>query len=182
TDISSPLPIELTSFEAFASGSYVTVKWRTASELNNDFFTIEKSKDAENWEQVAIVNGAGTTQTPQQYEIVDANPFTTRSYYRLKQTDFDGKFDYSPIALVKFDHTEVLHVFPNPSDGRFTLSVDHFNLSQIRLCNSLGQIVQASITIKDKFALIDISHAKPGVYVLQVFDGSSVRSARLIKN
>lgn len=182
TDISSPLPIELTSFEAFASGSYVTVKWRTASELNNDFFTIEKSKDAENWEQVAIVNGAGTTQTPQQYEIVDTSPFTTRSYYRLKQTDFDGKFDYSPIALVKFDHTDVLHVFPNPSDGRFTLSVDHFNLSQIRLCNSLGQIVQASITIKDKFALIDISDAKPGVYVLQVFDGSSVRSARLIKN
>ncbi|WP_339795282.1 T9SS type A sorting domain-containing protein, partial [uncultured Imperialibacter sp.] len=182
TDLSSPLPIELTSFKAFVTGDYVTVKWRTASELNNDFFTIEKSRDAESWQEVAIVNGAGTTQTPRQYQIIDASPFTTRSYYRLKQTDFDGNFDYSPIVLVKFDGKKDLHVFPNPSDGQYTLSIDHFDLTQVRLCNSLGQIVQASITAKDKFALIDISDAKPGVYVLQVFDGTSVRSARLVKN
>jgi hypothetical protein len=101
------LPVELLFFSATAHNQkQVILNWATASELNNDFFTVERSIDGLNWEVVEFVNGNGTTPLRNDYSTTDIRPFTGLSYYRLKQTDFDGAFEYSYIVSVFIDGEE----------------------------------------------------------------------------
>lgn len=94
------LPIELLFFNATLSNEHVDLNWSTASELNNDYFTIERSNDGVNWEKINETNGAGTTTQRTNYSAIDERPLQGISYYRLKQTDFDGKYSFSNIASV----------------------------------------------------------------------------------
>lgn len=95
------LPIEIVSFEARKNEGYNTLTWVTATETNNDYFTLERSIDGFNWVEIATVDGAGTVSTPSFYEYKDYE-FTedTVNYYRLKQTDFNGLFEYFQIVYV----------------------------------------------------------------------------------
>lgn len=97
SDNRSPLPIELLSYTATCRDDEVVLNWATASETNNNYFTIEKSADAVNWEILTTVGGAGTSNAPNYYSAFDSQPYSDVSYYRLKQTDFDGTFTYSPV-------------------------------------------------------------------------------------
>ena len=95
-----PLPIELYDFSAEVNNSSVIVNWTTATEINNDFFTIERSLDGRNWSVLGYVDGAGNSNSMLNYEFIDNMPVNGVSYYRLKQTDYDGKFEYfDPVAL-----------------------------------------------------------------------------------
>ena len=85
------LPVELKHFNATLQDGTVVLNWSTITELNNDYFTIDHSIDGENWENIATVNGAGTTQESQTYQVYDMNPTPDVNYYRLTQTDTDGK-------------------------------------------------------------------------------------------
>jgi len=94
------VPIELVSFRGKYNNSMVILNWTTASELNNDYFTIERSKDAVEFQPIKFVEGAGNSNNILNYEIIDVNPFLGTSYYRLKQTDFNGKYSFSNIVSV----------------------------------------------------------------------------------
>lgn len=94
-DKKQPLPIELVSFTATCREDEVVLNWETASETNNDFFTIEKSADATNWQVLTTMAGAGNSNTPLYYSALDNQLYSGVTYYRLKQTDFDGSFTYS---------------------------------------------------------------------------------------
>lgn len=87
----SALPIELESFDGYLKNGKITLKWVTATETNNNYFTIEKSMDAMGWSKVGTINGAGTSSSKITYDFIDDNPFNGINYYRLIQTDFDGK-------------------------------------------------------------------------------------------
>lgn len=95
-----PLPIELLSFNATPVNDAVQLTWSTASEKDNDFFTVERSIDGENWENVLFVEGAGTSIHRIDYASADLRPYKGLSYYRLKQTDFDGQFTHSSAVAV----------------------------------------------------------------------------------
>lgn len=101
------------------SGS-VQLTWSTASENINNYFTIERSADGEWYEAVGDVPGSGTTKEPHYYGYEDRMPLAGRSYYRLKQTDFDGTSTYSRVVVIDNDVHLVptLTVFPNPYDGK----------------------------------------------------------------
>ncbi|MBN8702050.1 MAG: T9SS type A sorting domain-containing protein [Bacteroidetes bacterium] len=114
------LPIELLSFTAEnINNEYAQLKWTTASETNNDYFTIEKTQDGVNYEFVATVDGAGNSSQILNYATIDTKPFQGTSYYRLKQTDFDGAYDYSELVAVEFQRlkleSSLLMVYPNPA-------------------------------------------------------------------
>lgn len=113
------MPIELQSFDAKVKDSGVEVKWTTSSELNNDFFTIERSGNGKDYEIAGKINGAGNSDEPLDYSFTDNSPLSGRSYYRLKQTDYDGKFEYFAPVLVEYTNIATenvqLTVYPNPS-------------------------------------------------------------------
>jgi hypothetical protein len=101
------LPVEFLFFAASVNNqNQVVLNWATASELNNDYFTVERSVDGFSWEIVTIVQGNGTTPVRNDYSAIDTRPYSGLSYYRLKQTDFDGAFDYANIVSVFIDGVE----------------------------------------------------------------------------
>lgn len=118
--VNSPLPVELVNFSARVVPEGIQLDWTTASELNNDFFTVERSASGEDFTSVGKVNGQGTTSNKNAYTLTDTYPLYGKSYYRLRQTDFDGTFTYSSIISVVYDGptTAVMQVYPNPSNGR----------------------------------------------------------------
>lgn len=108
-----PLPIELISFEGKANTGIVELYWKTASEINNDFFTVEKSNDGFEFTSIGTVKANNTT-TVSRYQLNDLKPSRGTNYYRLKQTDFDKSYTYSQIIAVDFDESIDFSVFPNP--------------------------------------------------------------------
>lgn len=117
TAANTPLPITLIDFNAQVERSDVKLDWSTATETNNDYFTIEKSLDGANWSVVTTVKGAVNSTSRKNYETVDNNPVNGTSYYRLKQTDIDGKFTYSDVKSVKFSGSTAVSIFPVPNAG-----------------------------------------------------------------
>ena len=115
----TPLPIELGSFQAEVAGHAVKLDWETTSELNNDFFTVERSTGGEIFSSIGRVNGNGTTNRGNRYSLLDHKPIRGTAYYRLKQTDFDGTSTYSKVIDVTYEGSGVpiMEVFPNPSKG-----------------------------------------------------------------
>lgn len=99
-DESNPLPIELVRFTGVCNNGQVTLQWTTASETNNDYFTVQRSLDGTNFEDVTTVPGAGNSSSIINYTAVDYNPYGGTSYYRLKQTDFDGASKFSDVVAV----------------------------------------------------------------------------------
>jgi hypothetical protein len=116
----SVLPVEMLYFEANAIGEKVFLDWATASELNNDRFEVERSNDGIDWEYLGSVKGAGTSVVTNTYQFIDAYPVVGVNYYRLKQVDFDGKFEYSLIRSVNVEtvgSNQLVRWYPNPSKG-----------------------------------------------------------------
>ncbi|MGB4971514.1 MAG: T9SS type A sorting domain-containing protein, partial [Cyclobacteriaceae bacterium] len=182
TDVSSPLPIELIEFTAESLGERVLLGWVTASELNNDFFTVERSKNAEEWQEVSKLAGAGTSQKTNKYSLLDYQPLSGASYYRVKQTDYDGSFSYSEIRLVKLSETYQFRVFPNPSQGLFSIEgLSEGGTYDARVFNSIGQLVNASIEKTGNNLVADLSSFPDGIYFIQVAKGTMLQSLRLIK-
>jgi len=126
-DPACPLPIELLYFKAHPfyenDANKVLLIWETATERNNDYFTIERSKDAIHFDELCKIKGAGNSYHNISYRFIDENPYEGVSYYRLKKTDYDGSFTYSYIisVTIKFEREGRYSVYPNPSNGTFTL-------------------------------------------------------------
>lgn len=103
------LPIGLIDFSASLNEETVQLDWQTTSEINNDYFTVERSIDGIEWEVVNLTNGAGNSSSILTYQSLDYNPYPRITYYRLKQTDFDGAFSYSGIQAVNMLNNESLN-------------------------------------------------------------------------
>jgi hypothetical protein len=112
----NPLPVELLEFYAEVVGGSVRLRWKTATETNNNFFTLERSRSTHQYDILGYVSGAGTTSQIHSYEFWDEAPFNGVSYYRLKQTDFDGQYEYfGPVAVhLRVQGETAMLVYPNP--------------------------------------------------------------------
>jgi len=145
--IYNPLPIELVSFDAQKSSEGVQLKWITATETNNDYFTLEKSNDAFSWVAIGRLDGAGNSQEQRHYAFGDAKPYSGYNYYRLRQTDFNGNSRTSNVIAVDCSSDEktfISSVFPNPSASN-TVNLRILNNGEgdtgIMVLNALGQPV-----------------------------------------
>ena len=124
---SAPLPIELLTFTAkLNSDKNVDLNWATASEINNDYFTVEKSENGTDFEPLLHVDGAGNSTSVLHYHAIDENPYQGITYYRLKQTDFNGMYTYSEIRPVRIETKAIatFQVFPNPASDFFYVKFD----------------------------------------------------------
>lgn len=114
------LPVELLSFNGEKRTSSIHLHWRTATEQNNDYMAVERSADGVKFEELGRVKGAGDTQAPQEYSFVDEGPIRGLNYYRLRQVDFDGAFEYHKTISVLFQGKESelgVKAFPNPAQN-----------------------------------------------------------------
>lgn len=180
--IATPLPIELGDFRAKAiHEKHVLLEWETLTEINNDYFTIERSLDGENWEIVSQVKGFGTSTRKLKYRSHDYKPYLGISYYRLKQTDFDGEYSYSKPRVVQvFKVEEKLEIYPVPSSGRITILSNFQEIKDFRVFNMLAKDVTLQVNLignSEGRLDLDISQLEPGIYVLR----TSKSSSRFIK-
>lgn len=183
SSINNPLPIELLSFTGNCNYQNVILKWSTATETNNDYFTIERSTDGITFTPIGTEKGAGNSSTIKNYSFTD-NKLETETvfYYRLKQTDFDGKFEYFGIIAVENceDGLSELVIYPNPNNGIFTVegSENKYELGIINVC---GEILFHQKT-QSKKSEIDLSNQPNGIYLLQIKSKNGTKSQKIIIN
>jgi hypothetical protein len=177
-----PLPIELISFDAVVSGSLVQINWETATELNNDFFTIKRSVDGGEWLSIGEVEGAGDSNIHIDYEFADRNPLPGISYYRLKQTDFDGKFEHFDPVVVLYEPEYLFRVFPNPVvDVLHICTSSDLNAASIHIKDLNGQSKHVDIANSEYQATIDMASLPQGVYLLEIVFPGDILSKRVVK-
>lgn len=180
---STPLPVSLISFNANVSNDNVNIAWSTASEENNDFFTIERSSNGVDFEEVATVNGAGTSTGLLNYTYADNQPVNGRSYYRLSQTDFDGTTTHFNVVSVDYSTVKELSVYPNPANASDILTIrtgaDTDENVEVSIYSNSGQLVKSEIVNGSSSVSIH-NNLKSGFYMLQIRSGQVVKSTRLV--
>ncbi len=175
----NPLPVSLISFEAEVNESenIVELKWTTASEVNNNFFTLERSWDARKFDEIARIDGNGNSNEPKSYTVADKNPFPGKSYYRLKQTDFDGVFEYFKVvsADLPVKYSSIV-VFPNPFSSFTSIRINNPALPntkiQVSLLDTFGKEIRR---VAGRVEVIIQRKGLPqGIYFYKVYAGSQI--------
>lgn len=170
------LPIELTSFMVYPEGEEdALLVWTTATEIDNDFFTIEHSTDGIRYYPIAEVLGSGTSTDAQKYSFIDHEANVGLNYYRLKQTDFDGTFAYGPIRTITITRKSAeLSLYPNPVYDVMTLNLGGTAEDRLNyiIYDWAGRSIQSGVLNNSGgFAQIDLnlnSNLAAGVYFLRV--------------
>jgi Secretion system C-terminal sorting domain/G8 domain len=149
----NPLPINLLEFKAYFCEEKVCLNWTTLTETNNDFFSIDKTKDNIHFEPAAYVKGAGNSTNVLHYSTTDLQPYDGVSYYRLKQTDFNGAYSYYSLQMVEKGASSSfnLNLFPNPG------SIREVNLSIQSESGKEVLVVVYDITGREAFSTIKVT-------------------------
>ena len=187
----SALPVELISFDAYILNNQVVIEWVTASEINNDFFTIQRSSDGINFEDILQVDGAGNSNVLLNYSAIDNNPIIGKTYYRLKQTDFDGRFTFSNLKLidfVKMGNKAEMVLYPNPVTSSLNISLAGFSAYNdvlISIQNTSGKRVFSTrfIVDGDGNALVKVNEVEglsKGIYIVNCVSNTKVITKKLI--
>jgi len=181
--ITSPLPVKLLSFSAKPNGEQVDLDWSTATEINNDYFTIERSYDGVEFSDLKQEKGAGNSNVILNYSAIDERPLPGISYYRLKQTDFDRQFSYSEVVAVKFatDSRFFIQAGPVPATDKIRLTCLGGTDFSPELYQLDGRLVKIFSNVSEGISDLDISGIAGGIYILRVNSDLGQKSLRIVK-
>ena len=185
-----PLPIELLSFIAVCNNGSNKLTWKTASEQNNDYFTIEKSIDGENFSIITQLPSQGNSNVAQIYSVSDYTPFNITTYYRLKQTDLDGQFTYSNIISLNCSSNNVIEdILPiSPSNGSIEVIIQGISgkTYHLKLTNVLGQLItNKEVTLSENqqaVIIINLNLSSGIYYIIMQTDKMNIEKTVLINN
>lgn len=175
------LPVTFAEFNVKASKSASYLNFSTASETNNEYFTIERSADGRVFDAIGHINGAGNSNQLRNYTFIDEYPLSGISYYRIAQTDYDGKFSYSDIRTVR--HTIIGSNFvitPRASDGRYNIVTD-LEQYNVHIINSAGQEVRRYTDLHGSQS-VGIETLQAGIYFFRIMTTHGVETIRVLKN
>lgn len=165
--VDQSLPVELTSFEAqLTNKGQVDLTWQTLQEMDNDHFSIERSKNGQTFTEVGAVAGARESRTEQTYTFRDHQPLPGLSFYRLRQVDRDGTSTLSQVLSV--EATNEFTLYPNPAKDQ--LSLAGFAGGRVDIYDSLGRRMLGQNLTKD--TALDVAQLTPGRYLLRTDTGS----------
>lgn len=164
------LPVELLHFSAQAKQDAVALSWQTASEVNNDFFSIERSANGIDWQPIHFEKGAGNSNQIIDYLWMDHFPLNGLSYYQLIQTDYDGSFSYADVQTV-FLSGEMLQPFaayPNPTDDQLIITHPDDYRGKLEILSIDGKSMMHSVPLfsGSGTSKLDLSSLPPGPYLL----------------
>ena len=184
-NLNTVLPVQLIAFTAKPADHAVELAWSTASELNNDYFSVEKSTDGISFIEAGRLNGMGNSTVQTNYAATDMEPYPGLSYYRLKQVDFDGQRSYSPIVAVQLDNQQpVVTAGPNPFTDSFnlTLRLERDRTATIVMFDRSGNMLFTRDLVPGQNPhLIDMRRYGDGEFILKVITGSEVLVSKLVK-
>jgi len=175
---SVPLPVELIAFDAELIEDEVLISWITASEINNDYFKVQRSVDTQQWETLEEVKGTGTTSTTTYYSTWDKQPLNGTSYYRIVQVDFDGTSAASENRSIDIV-SSTISIYPNPTSDWFVISGLDLELKTISAINELGQQVPLKGQMSKNSIRCNVSHLAQGTYTIFI-NGEVVPNSRLV--
>lgn len=167
TFAAAPLPVRLTFVRGeWVAGEGSVLTWQTSEEINNDHFDVERSVDAKSFEKIGRVAGKGTSSTRQNYQFVDPSAPGDITYYRLKQVDLDGSYQYSQIVAIRRGIELVnLTLWPNPATEKLFVKVTGVGqVMRLRVFDIQGRLLSES----QQLDRADISSLSSGQYVLEV--------------
>lgn len=176
-------PVTLLDFYALQVEGGIELVWHTATEIDNDKFIVERSVDGFEFRAIDEVSGNGNSDDIIEYRYMDINPEVGTNYYRLKQVDFDGDFEYSPIAIAETEIEEHdLVVYPNPFSDRLYIGLKEADvLANIKITGINGQVILAETVISDnRFIQFENLQAPPGIYILEIQQGDEVVRMRIV--
>jgi hypothetical protein len=184
---SSTVPVSINYFNAAKAENDVVLNWQTASEINNAYFEVERSADNSRFEPIGRVKGKGNSVRINNYSFKDEEAILHFSnlnqlYYRLKQVDKDGTYEYSQTVVINLSTSNNLQavLFPNPNNGSFTIHLDGVeegNNIELSIVDMMGNLMYAS-TYNNNHIAIDAPFA-PGVYTALVKVGEVQKSVRI---
>lgn len=175
----STLPVELLFFRAVPDGEEVRLNWATASEFDNDHFTVQRSRNGVDFEDFAEVPGAGHSQHTLFYDKQDPHPYAGLSYYRLIQTDTDGTTDISPIVAVRMDEGDWTF-YPNPTEGPITIFDPEARSLAVGVYDSNMRLVKSAALGSSDPTLL-LTDLADGEYTILVRAGEKVQASRIVK-
>ena len=181
-DLPITLPVRLMNFTAKANGNLALLNWQTASELNNDKFEIERSTNATDFIKIGEVKGNGTLQKISAYNFLDRTPANGANYYRLKQVDFNGKFELSDAKAVNFNlATAAFSIYPNPATDVLTIELKTSTISSLDVYDFSGKYLFNQV-LSDKVNTVNIEKLATGIYFFKVNSSEVSSINKIIKN
>lgn len=172
TNVITPLPVELIEFLAIQENDIVDLHWLTAAEINNRGFEIERTKDGFIWETIGFVEGMGNTSAYTDYIFTDDAPFPGVSYYRLKQIDFDGAYEFSSTESVVFERENEIKLYPNPGDHQIQINIVPNENIVLKVFNYMGQSIPFVFQMNSSSIQLNTMNMQNGMYLLQIVNGN----------
>ncbi len=186
----NPLPVELISFSAECNdNNEVMLSWSTASEINNDYFEIQRSTQGIAWEVIARVQGAGFSNIILDYDYLDKEKPNTTTYYRLRQIDYDGSSKLSDIIQIRCENNmekPVISVYPNPFTSSFNIEFENWdlNFAEIELLDITSRTIKKwnlENTLPNFIYEVNLSNLNPAMYMLKIKTSSGVIMRKIEK-
>jgi hypothetical protein len=184
------VPVLLSKFSASKVTDDVVLDWETSLEINNNYFEVERSLDNRNFTSIGKVKGHGNSSKLNRYQFIDANAIeqlasSASVYYRLRQVDFDGSFEYSPIRVVSLHHSNALQVSvqPNPNKGVFNLHLEGMNedeMVRVELIDMFGNVVYQTEQNSANHTITIEANLAAGVYTAIVKAGENFETIRVL--
>jgi len=183
SNILSPLPIELLRFTAGADGDRVRLEWATASERENDYFTVLRSRDGLRFEEVFQVDGAGNSSVSIGYEAFDTRPYSGISFYKLRQTDTNGTMKESGAVQVRFMGSRIApFVYPNPATNVLYLDGLDESAAEVTILDAAGRVVGYFPKGDDSERMeLPLAGLPEGSYTLSIFSALGRQALRFVR-
>ncbi|MBK7104955.1 MAG: T9SS type A sorting domain-containing protein [Ignavibacteriae bacterium] len=187
--ISDVLPVELTTFTAFANQKEIKLNWQTATEVNNYGFDVERKPETGDWKKIGFVEGHGNSNSPKNYAFSDNTAFSGKYFYRLKQIDIDGKFEYSKTEEVTLETQLIFELkqnYPNPFNPKTNIqfSIPEISNISISVYNIIGEKVETLLNKKLEAGLysiiFDASELNSGIYFYTIKTENFIQTKKMI--
>ena len=185
-DLINPLPVELLSFTGTATAEGVSLNWATATEKDNDRFEVQRSADGRSFETVGTVKGNGNSNTRLNYNFQDKRPMAGINYYRLRQVDFSGTFEFSKVIAVDARNkmNDAVTLYPNPTvDGIFNVRMQPNGQEvTLQVMDISGRVLHTRNVTNNADVMVDgkALGMRPGMYLISVKSGENVTVQKLL--